>query len=69
MSGIRIHPRTRPVAQAKLELTKFLIEFESKHGLTAAEVTKMLAQEIASQMVYAIRMERHGTTTKKGDEA
>lgn len=50
-----IHPRTRIVAQARLELDKFLLDLAETHELTYGELFSMLGRAIME--------------TKKGDEA
>lgn len=73
--GIALHPRRLIVASAETALTSAVLEWMKVEGvkLTDGEVLSVL-NEVFSKMIQhearsMIRMERHGTTDKKGDEA
>lgn len=66
---MRLHPRTAVVEQARCELTRSLIDIETRHGLTMVETIKILNESQASLIKYAIRAERHpNDPDKRGDE-
>ena len=67
--GIRIHPRTRQVAVAKAEIKQEFLRLAVEKGLTAAEMFGLLGELVTETAAYEVRMERHGTYEKKGDEA
>lgn len=67
---MRQHRRVIPCAEARLELTRALIEIERRHELTALETIRLLSENIATITRYAIRDERHPSNPDKpGDEA
>jgi hypothetical protein len=64
-----LHPRTPIVDAARSDFAVFWIEFRKKHNLTYAEFIAILANEVSSLAMYAIRFERHPDNDKRGDEA
>ena len=68
--SILIHERYEVVTRAHLDLTTAVGKIIQEQGLTHAEVTLILTQEILAWNQYAIRAERHpDDPEKKGDEA
>ncbi len=65
-----LHPRTKLVEAAQNDIRLFILEVQSKRGLTFHEILKILGEEITNVSKYAIRDERHpDNPNKKGDEA
>lgn len=75
VQGIKLHPRRLIVQKAENALNSAIVDWAKGPGneLTEAEYLKVLADTLASYMSFRlrmlIRMERHGTTEKKGDES
>jgi hypothetical protein len=76
--SISLHPRYFIVENHKNDLARLVLDFErkcieSKDGITEAEwlsiLTEVFSDNLRSVVKGQIRMERHGTTDKKGDEA
>ena len=66
---MRIHPRTRIVQQAGLDLTGAMLKIIREHKLTDAEIQIVLNEEARSWLKYALRHERHpDDPEKRGDE-
>lgn len=67
---MRIHPRLIVVQRAELALDTFMIGLVNEHDLTPAEQISLLANQIKTVSMYAIRSERHpDDPEKRGDEA
>ena len=64
-----LHPRFVLVQAAKPDLSLAIMGVLKKHDLTYLEAIGLLSEEISSLVKYAIRVERHGTTERSGDEA
>jgi hypothetical protein len=56
---MRIHPRRAIIEQATRELRYSVNDIETRHALTPAELVKILAEQIAWEVRYVIRSERH----------
>lgn len=67
--GLRLHKRTMRVLSAHGNLGMLLIDFQRERELTDVEMVSILLEATQSIHKYALRMERHGTTDKKADEA
>lgn len=67
--GLRLHKRTRPVDRADVLLRTHLLELQRVHDLTYAELAVILTNRLQDILKYELRIERHGTTDKKADEA
>ncbi len=69
--GDVLHPRAHPVEEAERDLRRFLLEHRIRHDLTPAERIRVLSfvlgDQIQTETKYAIRLERHGNTSKPGD--
>lgn len=57
------------VQSARANLGMMLIDFQHERDLTDVEMVSILLEATQSIHKYALRMERHGTTEKKADEA
>jgi len=70
-AGITIHPRTRLVTGAEIELSQFTCDWLQKHELTYLEALRCFVAVMQQSLLkYAIRQERHpDDPEKKGDEA
>ncbi len=67
---MKLHPRTRKVIDAEVELRKHLLDWQHRHGLTAIEVSQILTSELQNELRYLLRAERHpNEPNKKADEA
>lgn len=67
---MRIHPRTRIVERAELEIGDAVREAIEKHDLTFVETQQILATTQLRWLKYALRHERHPDNPEKGgDEA
>ena len=66
---MKLHPRTLVVQEAEGDLGRALSQVSEKHALTVAEVVTILCRVLEGHTKYLLRMERHGTTDKKADEA
>jgi hypothetical protein len=68
--GLRIHPRTRVVQSAELEIGDAVQAVVEKHDLTYTEIMQILASTQLHWLKYALRDERHPDDPDKGgDEA
>jgi hypothetical protein len=68
--AVRIHPRTRIVQRAEIEIGDAVSEAIERHDLTIIEVTQILASAQLHWLKYALRAERHPDDPDKGgDEA
>jgi hypothetical protein len=67
--SIELHPRYRAVKRAELDLEGRLLELVNQHDLSCTEVVRILLNIASSWNASALRLERHGTTGKKADEA
>lgn len=70
---MKLHERYFKVSKKKSELQEKILNFMEESDLTDAELLSVLTDVFSSSIgcIYKdmIRMERHGTTDKKGDEA
>lgn len=67
---VRIHPRTRIVQKAELEIGDAISGAIKEHELTFAEIQQILATQQLRWLKYALRHERHPDDPDKGgDEA
>ena len=67
---MRLHPRTRPVERAKLDLREQLLTFQEEHDLTNVEMLQALTEAQQVVLKYMLREERHpGDPDRKADEA
>jgi hypothetical protein len=67
---MRIHPRTRIVEKAELEIGDAVREVAGRHELTHIELQQILASTQLKWLKYALRQERHPSDPEKGgDEA
>lgn len=67
--GIRLHPRTLPVARASAHLGMTLIDFQQENGLSDAEMMIALADYTRRLMIHLLRAERHpDNPDQKADE-
>lgn len=66
---LTLHPRHRIVETAKIDLLGVILEWRKRHDITFIEAAQILVAAVEDELRYALRMERHGTTTKKADEA
>jgi hypothetical protein len=67
---VRIHPRTRIVQRAELEIGEAVEGVVMKHKLTHTELQQILATVQLHWLKYALREERHPDDPDKGgDEA
>ena len=67
---MRIHPRTRIVERAELEIGDAVHQAIEEHELTFVEIQQILATTQLRYLKYALRHERHPDDPEKGgDEA
>ena len=67
---MRIHPRTRIVERAELQLGDAVRAAVREHDLTTVELMQILASTQLRWLKYALRAERHPDDPDKGgDEA
>jgi hypothetical protein len=64
-----LHPRYKLVETARYKVREAVYSIEEDSGLTFGETMSILGDMIADRAKYAIRIERHGNDSKKGDEA
>lgn len=66
-----VHPRTAIVEAAEKDLISLLLEHSERHDLTPTERIRVLSfvlgERIRHETKRAIRIERHGSTSKPGD--
>lgn len=66
---MKLHPRTLVVQTAECEINMAILKIAEKHGLTTVELVHVLTGVASEKTKYLLRLERHGTTDKKADEA
>ncbi len=69
---MKLHERTMMVQQAGNKLARVILEWSEKEGeeLTWIEVARILNEQVAMALKYALRVERHpDDPEKKADEA
>jgi hypothetical protein len=67
---MRLHPRTRLVQLAELEINEAISAVWKRHDLTSLEVCQILTSRLALTQKYMLRSERHPDNPDKGgDEA
>jgi len=57
--GLRLNPRTMPVAKAHGHLKRWLWEFQQEYDLTDIELLQGLADAQQQVLKYMLRAERH----------
>lgn len=67
--SINLSQRYFVVEEARREITGAILDAVRKHDLTYVELLQILTEEIASNLKYMLRIERHGDTETGGDEA
>ena len=68
--GIRLHPRTRIVTRAEIQMGEAIDAIVEEHSLTITETFICLTRYMQLSLKYALRSERHpDDPDKKGDEA
>lgn len=65
----QVHHRTRNADIARNALTDHILRWRQTHGLTLTEEACILNQVLGETLRYLLRIDRHGTTDKKADEA
>lgn len=70
---MKVHPREQQCRAAAHELLDTLVRIKEKHGLTEAEMLRVVNEEssswIAGVAKYSIRAERHGDYETPGGMA
>ena len=66
---LNLHPREEITYRARTALSAAIIDWAREHDLTYAEVVMILTSKAMDYAKYPIRMERHGSYTKRGGEA
>jgi hypothetical protein len=67
---MRMHPRTRIVGRADIQIATAIDKAVSEHDLTCTELMQILASAQLRWLKYALREERHPDNPDKGgDEA
>lgn len=67
---MKLHKRTMKVQGAEVEIGSALWNLQQEHGLTYAEMTKVLLGHLDRIATYQLREERHpGRPDRKADEA
>lgn len=65
-----MHARTRTVAEARLELQRWVLDWVQRHGLTFGETIGILGGEVEDWAKIMVRQERHpNDPTKPADLA
>lgn len=67
--AMKLHPRFKLVKAAQIDLDEAISAAIQVYELTPMELIKLLSSAILEVTTDGIRLERHGTTDKKGDEA
>lgn len=67
--GLRLHARTMKVQSARTHFGQMVLDFQNEREITDVEMVGILLETMQSIHKYALRLERHGTTEKKADEA
>ena len=65
---MRIHPRTRIVERAEIQIGDAVRQAIKEHELTFAEIQQILATTQLRWLKYALRHERHPANTQKGGD-
>lgn len=66
--AIRVHKRTRIVADADVDIRRAIVAIDERYDLTPTEWIAILAGIIQGETKTLIRLERHGNADKPGDQ-
>lgn len=66
---MKLHSRYRKVEGAKIAIEDSVLTIAEREGLTPIELVRILLDMAKHETTGILRIERHGTTDKKADEA